>query len=61
MHHRAKYSDDTVEAARSMYDDGTGPTDIATALGVPIDTVNDWIYYRTRAYTVQQQEAMANA
>jgi len=47
-HHRARYSDETVERARQLADDGHGPRVIAQIIGVPRHTVVDWIYYRTR-------------
>lgn len=47
-HHRARYPNEMVEAARDLHDLGMRPVDIARHLRVPIDTLNDWIYYRTR-------------
>ena len=47
-HHRVRYSDETVEQARQMHDNGIGPAEISRRTGIRRDTVNDWIYYRTR-------------
>ena len=47
-HHRVRYSDETVEQVRQMHDSGMGAAEINRQTGISIDTVNDWIYYRTR-------------
>lgn len=48
-HHRARYSDATVERARQLYEEeGLGCTWISRMLGVPWRTVVDWVQYRTR-------------
>ena len=47
-HHRTRHSDATVERARTMHDEGIKPTLISNELGISLDTINDWIYYRTR-------------
>tara|TARA_Y100001951_G_scaffold105178_1_gene120469 strand:+ start:2269 stop:2466 length:198 start_codon:yes stop_codon:yes gene_type:complete len=47
-HHRVRHSDETVEQVRQMHDDGVKPAQISRRTGISIDTVNDWIYYRTR-------------
>lgn len=47
-YHRVRYSDDTVEQARQMHDEGIGMTTIGRRLGVSQYTVRDWIEYRTR-------------
>jgi hypothetical protein len=39
-----------VERARDMHESGKYPKEIARELDRPIDTVRDWIYYRTRCY-----------
>lgn len=47
--HRSRWSDATVEWARDLHEhDGWGAARIAAKIGAPLDTVNDWIYYRTR-------------
>jgi len=61
-HHRARYSDETVERARDLHDEGYGYQTIARALGAPWNTVRDWCAYRTRtgtvtARTLRRQEA----
>ena len=48
-HHRAKHSDDDVELIRQCYDAGMKPTEIARKFEMSINTVNDYVYYRTRA------------
>lgn len=50
QHHRARYSNALVESARQMHDDGASRREIARALGVPDNTVRDWLDYRTRVY-----------
>lgn len=51
-HHRARYSDDVVEQARVMSDEGKRPSEIASELGVNFRTVIDWVEYRTRTGSV---------
>ena len=48
MHHRSKTEFKYVELARELYEQGAKPIDIAKYLEESINTVNDWIYYRTR-------------
>jgi hypothetical protein len=48
IHHVAKYSDALVEEARTMYDEGLGPTAIAKQLGIPLGAVQTFIYYKWR-------------
>ena len=47
-HHRARFSDATVERARQMHDAGKGYGSIAKAMGISANTVRDWCAYRTR-------------
>ena len=51
-HQCAKYSNDLVEMAREMRDDGLKPAEIRERLPVrvPKNTIKDWIYYRTRIF-----------
>lgn len=49
-HHRAKYSAETVECARLLYDNGQTYKSIGQQLNVPWHTVRDWCAYRTRIY-----------
>lgn len=44
----AKYSNALVEEARSLHDEGIGATEIAKRLGVPLSSIEDYIYYRRR-------------
>lgn len=47
-HGMCRYPNEVVEKARDMHDEGVGPTQIARELDVPLNTLQDWIYYRTR-------------
>lgn len=47
-HHRAKLSDEQVEAIRQMRDEGMSYRRIAEAIGAPLWTVRDIADYRTR-------------
>lgn len=47
-HPRAKYSDDLVERARVLYDEGMGPRAIAKQLNIPHSSVSDFVRYRRR-------------
>jgi len=49
-HAKAVAPFETVELARELHEGGMKPKQIAKTLGYPLDTVNDWIYYRTRCY-----------
>lgn len=47
-HGRAKWPDALVERARELHQRGVSRGFLARNLGVPYDTVRDWIEYRTR-------------
>lgn len=47
-HHRARWPDTTVEQARALHERGMSRAGVARHLGVPYDTVRDWLEYRTR-------------
>lgn len=50
-HHRAKYSDEDVEEARTLRDerpDMWSYRALAAHFGCPWETVRDWVTYRTR-------------
>ncbi len=48
-HGRAKYPDSLVEMARQAHDNGEGGYKrLALRFGVPVDTMRDWLAYRTR-------------
>ena len=52
MHHRAKVKAEIVEKARLLHErDGVGPTELSKQFNVSINTIYDWIYYRTRINT----------
>jgi intein-encoded DNA endonuclease-like protein len=44
MSMRRRYSYEEYLKAMQMYKDGVGPTEISRALGIPLGTVEDWIY-----------------
>lgn len=39
-----------VEKCRDLHESGLNVRDIANKTGYKIDTVRDWVYYRTRCY-----------
>jgi hypothetical protein len=39
-----------VEACRKMHEEGFNAKYISNQTGIALDTVRDWIYYRTRHY-----------
>lgn len=47
-HGRAKYPDSLVAHARELHERGVSRGFIARTLGVPYDTLRDWVEYRTR-------------
>ncbi len=47
-HARAKISYSDVELARVLYDQKAKPVDIAEYIGVSINTLWDWLRYKTR-------------
>ena len=47
-HHKAKTDFKYVELARDLYEQGQKPTAIADYLGESINTVWDWISFKTR-------------
>lgn len=48
-HHRTRWTGAIVERARDLHEHTDWPADrIAAELGVPRDTIHDWIHYRTR-------------
>ncbi|MBK5943338.1 hypothetical protein CCR79_05575 [Halorhodospira halophila] len=47
-HPRARATDETVERARYLHDQGLSTVEIARRLGYHYFTVCDWIRYRTR-------------
>ena len=47
-HGLARWPDQVVETARQLHDQGQRRPEIAKALGVPYDTLRDWLEYRTR-------------
>jgi DNA-directed RNA polymerase specialized sigma24 family protein len=47
-HPGAKYSDQMVEFARRMYEEGLKPRAIARVLDMPVGSVKDYVYYRGR-------------
>ena len=55
-HRKATVTIEVIDACRDMHDDGKSPTnDILPWLSengyeVSINTLNDWLYYRTRCY-----------
>lgn len=51
LHHRAKVKPEIVEEARKLHEEGESPKELARRYQVSINTLNDWIYYRTRINT----------
>lgn len=49
-HGKATATFEEVEKARTLHESGWRAKQIARTLGRSIDTVKDWIYYRTRHY-----------
>ncbi len=47
-HHRARHSFEDVELARTLYEQKAKPVDIAEYIGVSINTLWDWLTFRTR-------------
>jgi hypothetical protein len=52
-HHNAEFDFELVERCRTMHEDGRTPTKIrhdlwAEGIDVSMNTLNDWLYYRTR-------------
>ena len=47
-HGMARWPDDLVEYARQMHQRGVSRGFLARRLGVPYDTMRDWLEYRTR-------------
>jgi len=45
---RRKHSDEQVERARQLYDDGVMPKQIAEVLNIPYNTVQGYVYYTDR-------------
>jgi hypothetical protein len=43
-----RYSDDTVERARTLHDAGYNYRQVGEAVGASLWTVRDWLTYRTR-------------
>lgn len=48
MHHKAVETDETVELARRLHDEGLNCSKIADKLDIPYFTVYDWCKYKTR-------------
>lgn len=46
--HSAKHSDALVEQARTLYDKGLRPTEIALQLGIPRRSIQHYVYYTKR-------------
>lgn len=49
-HGKATATWEEVEICREMHEAGVTPTQIAQQTGRPLNTIKDWIYYRTRHY-----------
>jgi hypothetical protein len=49
-HGKASATWDEVERVRTMHESGLPPSKIAQQTGKPLNTIKDWIYYRTRHY-----------
>jgi hypothetical protein len=49
-HGKAKATFEEVEACRKMHEEGFNAKYISNQTGIALDTVRDWIYYRTRHY-----------
>jgi hypothetical protein len=47
-HPHTKHGDAVVEQARTLYDEGKGPKDIARQLGIPYGTAQNYVYYENR-------------
>jgi hypothetical protein len=47
-HPDAKYSDAQVEQVRTLYDEGLKARAIASRLGIPLSTVEKYVYYQDR-------------
>lgn len=47
-HHRAKHSFKDVELARTLYEQEAKPVEIAAYIGVSINTLWDWLTFKTR-------------
>ena len=47
-HWQAKHSFEYVEKIRDMNDQGMSVKRIALKENLPVDTVRDWVYFRTR-------------
>lgn len=49
-HHRSKAPFVEVQLARTLYQQGATPTEIADYLNQSINTVWDWLRYKTRVF-----------
>lgn len=49
-HGKATASWEEVEHCRTLHESGKTPRQIAEITGRSINTINDWIFYRTRCY-----------
>jgi hypothetical protein len=47
-HARARSSDELVESARALHEEGVGYKTLAWFFGVPVRTIRDWISFRRR-------------
>lgn len=60
-HHKTRYSDEEVELCRELYEAGMPPKVIAWKLELPLNTVYDWVYCRTRTGTETYRTARKRA
>lgn len=61
----SRHSDEDVELARTLYEEGIGPSEIARKLEVPLSTVESWVSYRmrtgSRTYYAERRQAKREA
>jgi hypothetical protein len=49
-HGKATVPFETVEAVRTAHENGDKPAVLAKRYGLSVNTINDWVHFRTRCY-----------